>query len=355
MDKTLKKIKKKYGEKMSHFCRNNFSTILNNNPKLLIVLLEELFYPNHELYKDLTKYHLEEDFINYIYSFVSLYNNYNKQVINSSPEELLEKIGYTLYECTNQEDIIKFAKYYYQDELLCTFKENRLDKWYVYFAVHKDADKIKRETFQNPYRQDKYGTSVISIQFSKNNAHILSIKNRYNHTVLNPDATFSNNLDNIIPGLTKSFEKYKGMIQNNEEQITQEQLLFEIPGYILASDGRFYKYNYEKNNIYYCPDNIIIDNYEKKFYSKERYLVIAYYIIDLKEKTLTLYDDSINTKLSDIVGQIKQIDIIKENNIKTINIINTNNNKISIKISNLNKILDINKTNNNQVKKKIKR
>ena len=40
---------------------------------------------------------------------------------------------------------------------------------------------------------------MISIQFTKDDAHTLSIKNRYNHSVNDPDATFSNNLDNIIP------------------------------------------------------------------------------------------------------------------------------------------------------------
>ena len=46
---------------------------------------------------------------------------------------------------------------------------------------------------------------MISIQIDKVNNYV-SIKNRYNHTVENPDCTFNNNLDNIIPGLIKSFE-----------------------------------------------------------------------------------------------------------------------------------------------------
>lgn len=35
----------------------------------------------------------------------------------------------------------------------------------------------------------------------------LSIKNRYNDTVNDPDATFHNDLDNIMIGLTDSFER----------------------------------------------------------------------------------------------------------------------------------------------------
>ena len=66
-------------------------------------------------------------------------------------------------------------------------------------------NKIKREDFTNPEREDEYGTSVISIQVTKGDKSFISIKNRYNHSVSNPDATFGNNLDNIAPGLTKAF------------------------------------------------------------------------------------------------------------------------------------------------------
>ena len=54
--------------------------------------------------------------------------------------------------------------------------------------------RIRSENFKKPIREDEYGTSVMSIQFTKDEAHTLSIKNRYNHSVVNPDATFSNNL-----------------------------------------------------------------------------------------------------------------------------------------------------------------
>ena len=95
--------------------------------------------------------------------------------------------------------------------------------------------------------------------------------------VTNPDATFSNNLDNIIPGLTDSFEKEYGFdICNKEEEIY-------IPGYVMPSDGKLYKFNYEIYNIYYCPNNIIIDNGKiiKDYSNKSRYIFIDYYIIDI--------------------------------------------------------------------------
>ena len=151
-------------------------------------------------------------------------------------------------------------------------------------AVKKNVDEIKREDFKNPKRQDDYGTSVISIQFSRGASNTLSIKNRYNHTVENPDATFSNNLDNIILGLTDSFEQEYGY------NLSHNRSGFEIPGYVNVK-GKYYKYNYELDNIYYCPNNLIIDNFEviRDYQQMERYIVFDYAIIDLQEKKVLLH------------------------------------------------------------------
>ena len=74
---------------------------------------------------------------------------------------------------------------------------------------------------------------------------------------LTPSISDIDDLENIIAGLTKSFEQEYNL--NIRKSKTKG---FEIPGYVKATDGKFYKYNYEINNIYYCPDNIIIDNFE---------------------------------------------------------------------------------------------
>ena len=42
MNEDLKIIKKKYGEKMERFCRDNFSTILENTGQLSKLLLDNL-------------------------------------------------------------------------------------------------------------------------------------------------------------------------------------------------------------------------------------------------------------------------------------------------------------------------
>ena len=313
MNEDLKIIKKKYGENMMKLCRELFPTILEQEGLLSQTMLEH-FEPSHELYNDIMGNDLSGDFKNYICNIIEI-SEQIKEEVNKTPEELLASVGYDLYECSSEEEIQQFKKYYREDERLCTFRGDRLDKCYVFFAIKKNAQKIKREDFEKPQRQDLYGTSVISIQFTRDEAHTLSIKNRYNHTVVNPDATFGNNLDNIIQGLTESFEKYYGMSQK------QKNSDLEIPNYVCV-EGKYYKYNYEINNIYYCPNNIIIDNFEVHRLPKEKYLLFDYFILDLVNKKISLYDESLGDSFIDTVLDISKIIIQKTKNGKVITIKN---------------------------------
>ena len=319
----LMQIKKYYGEDMMKFCRANFSTILES-PGDLLNILEEHFAHSKYLMNDILTEEYEEEFKNYIYSFFDVEK---KEIVTfKNPYQLMSDAGYNLYECKTESEIQSFRHYYFRkgptpeyvigkpiegwrDEESCTFNGGRLNRCYVFFAVKKNVDDIKRENFEKPSRQDEYGTSVISIQFSKGDVNTLSIKNRYNHSVNNPDATFSNNLDKIIPGLTKSFEDYFGY------NINQNNNLFDLDGYVLAHDGKFYRYNYEIGNIYYCPDNIIIDHgtvIDKYAREKERYLVLDYFIFDLKEKKIFLYDILVKDSFSQMFEDIKRIKIDKQ-------------------------------------------
>ena len=315
MNKDLKIIKKKYGENMMHLCRELFPTILEKEGILSQVILD-IFEVSHELYNDLISNNLEAIFKNYIYE--TLDYKIDKIVkITKTPKELLSEAGYDLYECHTENEIQKFKKYYSPGEELCTFRGGRLENCYVFFAVKKNIEEIKRANFHNPDRQDLYGTSVLSIQFTRDDAHHLSIKNRYNHTVVNPDATFSNNLDNIIPGLTDSFEKCYGMVQKYNSNN------FEIPNYVCVG-GKYYKYNYEIDNVYYCPNNIIIDNYEVKRLDKGRYILLDYYILDLQNKEIKSYQPI--DSFPSTIGKITKIEVKKDPEEKRIKIETVNGN-----------------------------
>ena len=252
---------------------------------------------------------------------------------NKSPYELLDEAGYILYECKTNKDIQKFKKYYKSEEELCTFNDNRLKTNYVFFAVKKNVSSIKRENYTNPKRQDEYGTSVISIQFTRGDCNYVSIKNRYNHTVDNPDSTFGNNLDNIIVGLTQSFEREYNL--NIDNTMNGD---FELPDYVLATDGKFYKYNYEINNIYYCPDNIIIKNFKPLQIKKDRYILFDYFLLDMKERSINLCDNNINDSFTAYNENIENVEITKLNNRKYI-ILKKKNHQIVIVIDKANRML----------------
>ena len=304
MNSDLKIIKKYYGEKMMHLCRKNFSTILET-PGLLPNILLSSFYPSRYLYEDIVDGYLD-DFIQLVISReLSITKKGKVELLDTekSPKELLDEAGYNFFECHKEEEIQEFKKYYQKDEELCTFRGGRLVQCYVFFAVSKNIDSIKRKDYPNPRRDDKYGTSIMSIQFTRTKPNTLSIKNRYNHTVNNPDATYSNNLEKIIPGLTKAFEKYYNLVQSNEPGE------FDVPTYIKASDNLFYKYNFEINNTYYCPDNIIIENFKPQKLAKERYILMENYILDLKEKTIKNYFKDSRDSFPDTIKNIKNISV----------------------------------------------
>ena len=338
----LREIKKIYGEEMMHLCRDSFSTILENKGLLLRILKENLA-PTRSFVSDIKDGFIGY-FINWIYSFVDFKNRLFIDT-DKTPFELMDEKGYILYECTTEEYIQKFRIFYEDNEVLCTMKQgNRLDKCYVFFAVKKNAQNIKRLSI--PERQDIYGTSVISIQFTKGKNNFISIKNRYNDHVIGSDATFSNNLDNIIPGLTKSFERYYGFNICHQDYETSDFLSTELR-YVNGIGGTYYRCNLEDDNIQYCENNIIIDDgvlIDKYSKNPERYIVMDQYILDLKEKTIFLYkkegvEDAFIKSIND-VGLIKKITVVRENDEKIILINYEDNINVKIRINRNNAIIE---------------
>ena len=328
MQDDLVLIKKYYGEKMMHLCKSLFPTILETDGLLFRIMSSKFAY-SKLLYDDIIKQNKMFEFQAYITSFAERDKNINES--NLDPFYLMDKAGYQLFECHTEDDVRKFKKYYRPDEELCSFYGNRTRDHYVFFAVKKNVDEIKRENFPVPNRQDEYGTSVISIQFTKGKYNNLSIKNRYNDAVMKADATFSNNLDNIIPGLTDSFQKKYGL------NISFTDYEFEMDNYFYAKDGKFYKYNYAINDVYYGCNNIIIDIDRINKYEKEKYVIADYFIIDLMNKKIMVYDQSIKdcfTKLP----LIKKITITKKIDGKDILIL-TDHNHVFLKINKNNQII----------------
>ena len=305
--KELNRIKKLYGEKFMHLCRSLFPTLLEQEGLLTNVLKSTFATNSRTLYDDIVNSDLEEEFKNYIYSKIDVEKEKPEIIGEKTPYQLLDENGYNLYECNSEEEIQSFKKYYKPGEELCTFRGGRLNSCVVFFAVKKDAEEIKRKDFNNPKREDEYGTSVMGIQFTKSQNSTVSIKNRYNDKVNNPDATYGNDLDRIAPGLTQSFEKLllKRGLTLNSSNIEA----FCIPGYVVADDGKYYKYNMEIDGNYYCPGNVIIDHGDVIKLEPEKQELIDYFILDKENKTLSLYDISLGR--DSFIDGFKNIDSIE--------------------------------------------
>ena len=337
LNKDLKYIKKKYGEKMMHYCRECFPTILNVPGKLVEILNTHFYCVKDSLYNDIKENHKESEFNDFVYSNAGLKNEYDIRDVSKTPKELLDDAGYDLFECKTVEEVNSFKKYFILGEQLCTFLDpaSRLENKYVFFAVKKNILDIKREDFLIPDRQDEYGTSVISIQFTRDKNNYLSIKNRYNEVVNNPDSTFDNNLDNIIPGLTMSFYKAYGI-----REIYDENSEFQMENYI-SIDGEYYKYNYKLNDIYYCTNNIIALNGKVIKYDPEKYIIMDYFIIDLVNKKIDVFDNKLRDSFSEVIGKIKNIEIVRGEKDKKVYITNEEDNIFELTLSFDNKLIGI--------------
>ena len=308
----LKKIKKKYGEKFMHLCREIFPTILEQEGKLYEILTSTFGDNCKTLYEDFTREDdlgLLDELKDYVYSKFTIEKE-KFQKTDKDPYQLLQEAGYDLYECHTEKEIQSFRKYFAKHEELCTFNGGRLNNCVVFFAVKKNVAEIKREEFLNPQREDEYGTSVMSIQFYKQPPSVVSIKNRYNHTVNNPDATYGNNLDRIIPGLTQSFAKLLAKRDINLNISNVQDM--DVGNYIVAGDGKYYRFNAEINGDYCCAGNYIISNGIVKQLPPERYLLIDGYVIDLKEKKIETMNHKKSDGFIDSIGEIENITISKD-------------------------------------------
>ena len=276
-------IKKDYGEEMMRFCRFHFATILED-PMVLYNILRSTFAPNKHLLGDIAREEKKDLFKDYIFSF---FKEEEIQKTDLSVEELLKSVGYELIECHNHEEVLNFKKYYRDDERLCTFNDpERIEKRHIFFLRKDNIEQIKRENFLNPSREDQYGVSLLCLQFYRGEYQSVSIKSRYNDTVVNPDATYSNNLDKIVPGLTDAFRREYGFnIQK------PKNMGFALRNYV-CTNYKYYKYRYEIDDVYYCSDNIIIDHGEviDAYTDKSRYVFMDYFILDCQEKVLFAYD-----------------------------------------------------------------
>ena len=259
-DKIYKKLKKQNGEGVARVMRSavlldvpnivHIMEFAGNNPdevKQLVPVIRKIYKNQQE-----SQYHTDKN-----------------------PLELLNDAGYDAFVVDSLEKQNSIKKYFRKNEELCTFRDPaRYKNYYMIHAVKRGAENIKPAT--NPEREDEYGTSVISIQIAKNGGFI-SIKNRYNHRVMNPDATFNNNPDKIIHGLTDSLKKFFHVDFNTSEN--------PLPHNFRMVNDQLVRYNYEIDNIYFGSDYHFSGSRITKL-NKDYEVMLDYFILDKRSGTV---------------------------------------------------------------------
>jgi hypothetical protein len=163
----------------------------------------------------------------------------------TTQEEIIKafnSVGYDQVIFDDEEKISECKKYYRSGEVICTYNDlvSRMREYHMLVAVKSNIDKVERS--KTPQRDDEYGTSILNIQIARNGSH-MSIKNRYNHTVSQPDSTLNNNLDMLYMGLQSMVLGYYGFASLSSKKAHYNNIV---------NIGNIYlKYHTEKNNIYY--------------------------------------------------------------------------------------------------------
>ena len=251
-DEVFKKIKKQNGEAVAKVLRE---AVLLDVPNIVHIL--EFAGSNPDEIRGLVPV-IRERFV--------IQPKYIEIATDKTPFDLLNYAGYDAFYVETEKQKNSIKKYYRRGEEICTFKDPvRHKNFFIIHAVKRGAEKI--QPAKNPDRDDEYGTSVISIQIAKNGGFI-SIKNRYNHTVQNSDATFNNNPDNIIPGLSESLKKYFN--------VDFVSLKSSMPSCFCLIDDQFVHYNFETNDFYFDNNYYFTGNKIVKLNNDYEYMMDSF-------------------------------------------------------------------------------
>ena len=216
-----------------------------------------------------------EPIMNYLLSLKHI--EIKEQNLHQDPIKLLKKAGYNAEIADTLEKQNAIQKYFIPQERLCTFNDcDRFREYYIINVVHKDADKIQRSP--TPNRDDKYGTSVMSIQILKSGGFI-KITNRYNHGAgVGCDNTLNSNPDNIIAGLSDAI-KHHFNVDFSSQRVS-------LPDNYILVDDKICHFNNEVNNVY-CGTDFYVKNGRIFDIDKNSQIMLGSgYLYDNKRRTV---------------------------------------------------------------------
>ncbi len=200
-----------------------------------------------------------------------------KKKSDKDPIVLLKEAGYEAFYVETQAQKESLLKYFASHErMISDVVQDYLKYYHVIHAVKNGAEKLNRADFKNPYYDDEYAKSVISIQISKDrkDKENIRIENRYGGY----GPTYHFNPDNIIAGLVDALEKKFDCKLNGMSHL--------MPRFFLFEDNRLIHYHFEKQGIYfgdqfYYKKGIVYE------LDKDYQCLINTYLFDLKEKKVT--------------------------------------------------------------------
>lgn len=244
------------------------------------------------------------------------------QIRETTQEEIIKafnSVGYDRVIFDNELEISECRKYYKQGEVICTYNnlQSRMSEYHMLVAIKSNIDKVERS--KTPQREDEYGTSILNVQIARNGSH-MSIKNRYNHTVSQPDSTLNNNLDMLYMGLQGMVLGYYGFASLSSKKAHYNNIV---------NIGNVYlKYHTEQNNIYY--GSFVLDGANGvRFTDSSRYYVTMggednYYnqplVLDFKDKkAIDVSQDKTNSngKIPLLTRAMQEGILSSENKIET--------------------------------------
>ena len=197
-----------------------------------------------------------------------------KKSSNKDPIKLLNEAGYDAFYVETQDQKKSIKKYFAPNEEMHAVRiDDYLKYYHLIYAVKKGAEQLKRVDFKEPYYDDEYAKSVISIQISKED-NDLFIENRY----AGYGPTYHLNPDNIIAGLADSLEK------KFHKKLTPMRHL--MPKFFLQPDERLIHYNFERNGVYFS-EGFYFKNGIVYELDKDYQCLVDVYLFDLKEKKVT--------------------------------------------------------------------
>ncbi|MDR0397780.1 MAG: hypothetical protein LBH36_01170 [Candidatus Nomurabacteria bacterium] len=274
-DTNYKRFKKRFGEGFVKEVRGSLTEFLAVDG--FAEKMQELIPVKHDATETLL------DNMDYIRSTLrDFYSDKNAEAeqIPKNPYELARNVGYELLgPFDSAKEMKRFKTDYRHGERICTFNdpEGRLKAYHILWLRHQNADNIPPAdelTAQNlteewqqylrtinrydqdsdtynlqdlkPEREDPYGRSSMSVQIGRQSNNHVSIKNRYNHTVNSPDATLSNNLDNLTSELRLAVYSLVG-----RKDLMKAGGVNLANNYVTDNNGGIHRYYIEKDNVYY--------------------------------------------------------------------------------------------------------